>query len=142
MISHLGYDEDLYSIQSKPVILSVQSEHPYDISDQILTAEINENSWQTYMHYMGNVAIDEDNLQIRKISHSNGCSLMAINLNSYLVQVSINMTEAQNIECNSSLITSFNLEAYKCKIFQHLQCERNKQEYKYPFTYTISPGEL
>lgn len=90
------------------------------------------------MHNRAAIATDQDKVQIKILTHSHGISMMAVNLNGFGKQLSIDLSRAEHIEHSGDLKVQLKLRPFESQIFQHLFCARPHKEYSYPYTYSFA----
>lgn len=131
-LTSLGYDDDLYSIESRAIIVSMHSSSqsteivPEPMTDQFLLY-----AWSEAAKNRGQLGSKLSSVVIYTLTHEQGVSILLCN-SGHDKSVLIDLSESTNANyCIRSLSCEIDVPFNSWVIADHLQCKKSSKKFSY-----------
>lgn len=118
-VSRLGYDEYMYSIESKPIEITCQSQGRFSSSLETLPIEIIQSAVAANIERNGVTTSHKEEILIKALSHTTAVSFIAVNLTSSPLRIQADFSAAKV----SGKLVEIQLGPYEKRVFQHMKTE-------------------
>ncbi|OMJ74268.1 hypothetical protein SteCoe_26858 [Stentor coeruleus] len=138
-LTKLGYNEFLYSIKSKPVVMSLHSNKSFEVVAEKSTEDIVKKAWTELISNSRTQAGEIDGITAYKIEHDYSATIIIKNDGDYDKMVEVNIIEIENVvrTIRNEPKGTINVPSNSWVIYDHLVCVRGEHSFEYEVEFNV-----
>jgi calpain-15 len=131
-LTFLGYDENMYSIESRSIVASFHSTCPVEVEFATITPDFLLYTWVEIAKNRGKLDMTLENVSLYTIKHHEGISILLSNSGRDSV-VTIDLSESENLNYSirGNTVLEVEVPGNSWIIAEHLQCKKDATTFSY-----------